>query len=339
MALYVSVKKEGAQKILLELKKEMNIDRTLRVFEKGGEVFIPILKKIKGAFELENENGKYSRNLGKPKSVEEALALILPKDELAKVVNSFDIIGDIAMLEIPESLVSKEEEIAKAVCIVHRNVKVVAKKEGPMEGAFRTRKMSVIYGEKRTETIYVESGAKMKIDIAKVYFSPRLSFERKRIEKLVKDGENILALFAGVGPFPLVIAKKKKCNIVAIELNPEGVRYMRINAKLNKAKMEIIEGDVNAIVPEKYAGFADRVIMPLPKDAEEFLQAAYVGSRDRAIIHFYTFADIARPFEEAHEKIYRHLDKSKVEIAGERIVRPFSPRQVQVVVDLRVRKK
>ncbi|MFN7088860.1 MAG: class I SAM-dependent methyltransferase, partial [Candidatus Paceibacteria bacterium] len=249
-------------------------------------------------------------------------------------------IGDIAIIEIPKSLEAKEAIIAEAVCKVHPNIKVVAKKEGPMEGEYRTRKIKVIYGEQRTETEYRENGTRILVDIAKVYFSPRLSFERKRIAGLVKDGENVLALFAGVGPFPLVIAKEhKKCNIVAIELNPEGARYMEKNIKLNKlVNVKVVLGDVNEVVPHVYQNWADRVIMPLPKDAEFFLKAAYVGAKDNATIHFYTFANIKNPFGDARKKAEAHLPAGKYHVIAERIVRPFSPSKVQVVLDILVKK-
>ena len=337
MALFLPVEKKSAQKRMESLKRKGLFNPDYRVFEKEGMIWIPLRAgaQVEGAAEISTEPVRR-----RPKSIGEALAGVLEPEELAQVVNSFDLVGELAIVEIPETLVGKEALVAQAVIQVHPNVKTVAKKEGPMEGEFRVRRLKVIYGENTTETLYKENGAKMLLDPAKVYFSPRLSFERKRIAGLVKDGEHILALFAGVGPFPLVIAKQgKKCEIVAIELNPAAVEYMEKNILLNKAKdIKAICGDVKEIVPRDYANWADRILMPLPKDAELFLEAAYAGARNGAIIHFYTFADIGRPFEEAREKIARHLEKGKYEIAGERIVRPFSPAQVQVVLDIRAKK-
>ncbi len=310
-------------------------DSTYRVFEKDGKIWIPVREKIPGAVGIDARPA-----WKKPKSADEALAGILNDKELGEVVGSFDLVGDIAIMEIPETLVKKEREIAEAITRVHPNVKVVAKKQGPMEGEYRVRKLKVIFGENWTETVYKENGLKMLLDVAKVYFSPRLSFERKRIAGEVKDGERILALFAGVGPFPLVIAKSKKnCEIVAVELNPVATGYMERNIALNKMKnITAICGDVREIVLRDYPDWADRILMPLPKDAEFFLKAAYAGAKDGAIIHFYTFADINGPFADARGKIAAHLGKGKYGIANERVVRPFSPALVQVVVDLKVKK-
>lgn len=335
MAYFICCEKKSAQKKIQELKKRGIFDSLFRVFEKEGKICIPVKRKIRNVVEIQAEPLRK-----KPGSVNEALEGILAPEEREMLVSSFDLIGDIAIVEIPEGLEKKEAEIAKALMQVHRNVRVVAKKEGPMEGEYRTRRLKVIFGETRTETVYTESGVKMLLDVAKVYFSPRLSFERKRIAEQVKDGEKILALFAGVGPFPLMIAKNKKnCEIVAVELNAVAVEYMKKNAALNKMKnITAICGDVKEIVPRDYANWADRVLMPLPKDAEGFLKAAYAGAKNNAIIHFYTFADIKNPFGDTKAKIFSNLNKENVEIISERIVRPFSPALVQVVVDFLVKK-
>lgn len=335
MAFFIPSAKKLAQKKIDSLKRSGQFDSSFRVFEKEGKIWIPVKEKITGAIETDAQPA-FSR----PKSMDEALAGILSPEERELVVASFDLVGDIAIVEIPDLLVAKEKLIADAVMQVHNNVRVVAKKQGPMEGEYRVRKLKVISGEGRTETVYKESDAKMMLDVAKVYFSTRLSFERKRIATQVKDGEKILALFAGVGPFPLVIAKQKKnCEIVAIELNPVAVEYMKKNIALNKMKnITAICGDVKEIVPRDYPDWADRILMPLPKDAEFFLGAAYAGAKNGATIHFYTFADISDPFADAERKIAAHLEKGKYEIADKRIVRPFSPAMVQVVLDLKVKK-
>lgn len=333
MALYISVEKKSAQEKISELKKTGNFDFSYRIFEKNNKIWIPIKQKIIGAVKI---RGKVQK---KAESMADALKGILSKNEMQMLVNSFDIIGDIAIVEIPQALEKKEREIAKALVKVHKIVRVVAKKQGIMEGEYRTRKLKIIFGENRTETLYIENGVRMMLDIAKVYFSPRLSFERRRIAFQVKEGEKILALFAGVGPFPLAIAQKKKCKIIAIELNPIAVKYLKKNTELNKlSDIHAICGDVRKIVPCDYPNYADRILMPLPKGAEEFLDIAYKGAKNNAIVHFYTFVNAKNPFGEAEEKIFSKLGREKVEIIARRIVRPFSPAFVQAVIDFKVKK-
>ena len=82
--------------------------------------------------------------------------------------------------------------------------------------------------------------AHCKLDVKKVYFSPRLATERKRVADLVSDGEEILDMFAGVGPFPFVIAKEKSVDITAVDINEVAIQYLNENIKINKVKEKLI---------------------------------------------------------------------------------------------------
>jgi len=339
MALCVKVAKKKAEQLRQKLIRQGVFDPSFVPLKEGDFVFFPMKKLPNGTKGVQKE--LFSRQV-KFHSVEDALRGKLKPSELEELVRSFDVIGDIALIELPPQLKAKQKLIGKAVMEVHRQVKVVAKKTGPMSGEFRVRKLEVIAGEKRTETLYKESGCRMKVDLAKAYFSPRLSFERKRIAEQVKKGEKILALFAGVGPFALVIARRQpNVEIAAIELNPDAVRLMKENIGLNGFKKVIkpILGDVHKVVPAKYRGWADRILMPLPKDAHEFLADAFLGAKKGCIVHFYHFAPVGKSFAEARKLVREAAKKSgrKAEFVSERVVRPFSPQTEQVVVDFKVR--
>ncbi|NYZ77337.1 class I SAM-dependent methyltransferase family protein [Candidatus Micrarchaeota archaeon] len=309
-----------------------------KAFHDEQHVYFPVLHAVEGYGTIEMEGEKFER----VKGLRELLAGILTDEELENLVTSYDLVGDIAIIEIPDELESKQKQIADAVLKTNKRLKVVAKKLGRVDSEFRVRPLKAIAGENRTETTYVEHGCRMRLDVAKVYFSIRLSNERKRIAELVKPGEHILALFAGVGPFPLVIAKKQpNTNIVAIELNPEGVRYMRENVRLNKNKNITVEsGDAREIVFGKYRGFADRILMPLPRSAETFLDVAFAGARDGCMVHIYNFAPIENPYADIEKRIAEEAKKAgaKAEIVNRKIVRPYAPKIVQVVVDFRIKK-
>jgi len=335
---FVKVPKSKGEETRRELIQQGLLSNDYAIFSEGDFIFMPVktAKKEWGGFEIVEKKAER-----RPKSVttlKDALAPLMDEKELESLTTSFDLIGDLAIVEIPPELEPKEKEIGEALLKVHKNVRTVLKKLGPMEGEFRVRKLGCIAGEDRTETTYRESGLRMRLDVAKVYFSVRLSHERKRISELVKDGEKILVLFAGVGPFALVIAKNKpKTRITAVELNPEAVRYMRENIELNKIKnIEPMEADARDF---KGTGF-DRVLMPLPKGAEDFLDVAFNAVKDGGVIHFYTFADSRTPFEEAVKKVKRAADKAGVSIKVllQRVVRPFSPKTVQVVLDISIGK-
>ena len=277
----------------------------------------------------------------------------LEKTELENIISSFDCIGDIAIIEIPESLERHGRKIANAIMEQNHHVAVVARKDGPMMGKFRVRKITVIAGPNRTITTYRESGCSFELDAAKVYFSVRLSYERLRIASLVKPKEKILALFAGVGPFPIVIAKKHPdAEIAAIELNPVAVKFLKRNVTLNRSKnVAAIGGDVKKIVPKKFAGWADRIIMPLPHSAGDFLDASLKGANPRGCtVHFYGFVptrdeNTGEKISDIYALMVRKLREKcantglKCKITGKRVVRPYAPYVVQVAVDFFVSRK
>lgn len=264
----------------------------------------------------------------------------LTSEELAKLVTSYDVIGQIAIIEIPPELKAKEKKIGEAILHLNKNIKTVCKRTGHHSGIFRIRPVKVIAGEETTKTTYKESGVIMKLDVSKVYFTPRLSHERERIASQVKKGEVIGAWFAGVGPFPLVIAKKQpNVKIYAIELNENAFKSMQDNIRINKMQNSIkaVLGDVNEVV-EGLPKF-DRIIMPLPKGAENFLSKAFERANEKAIIHFYYFDSKDFPYAGFENKVKQIAKKQnkKVEIIFKRKVRPFSPSVVQVVFDILVK--
>jgi len=336
--LFIKVPKKQAESVREKLMAEGLYAKDCKAFHDEKFVYFPVLRAVEGYETVEMEGEKFQR----AKKLRELLSKILTEKELENLVTSYDVIGDIVIVEIPEELVKKEKQIADAVLKTNKRLKVVAKKLGRVESEFRVRPLKVIAGESRTETTYVEHGCRMRLDVAKVYFSIRLSHERKRIAELVKPGENILALFAGVGPFPLVIAKNHPtAKIIAIELNPEAVKYMKENVKLNKAKNILVEsGDARGIVFRKYRDFADRILMPLPRSADKFLDAALAGAKNNCIVHIYNFAPIEKSYDEIEKKIFAEAKKAGVgvEIVNKKIVRPYAPKIVQVVVDFRVKK-
>ncbi|MBI4139603.1 class I SAM-dependent methyltransferase [Candidatus Woesearchaeota archaeon] len=262
---------------------------------------------------------------------------IITKKEIKKMPASFDVIGEIAIIEVPKELKKKEKKIAQKIIETFKQVKTVAKKAGIHKGEFRTRKTKIIGGEKTKETIQKESGTIIKLNIDKCYYSPRYGTERLRIAKQVKEGEKILVMFSGVGPFPLVIAKNSKPEkIVGVEKNPECHKYALENKKLNKKtgeKIEFIEGDVKNIVPKIKNQF-DRVAMPLPKGGENFLSTAIRAVKPGGILHFYDFATPEK-FEESANKIIEECKKEKRKCKVLRITKcgEVKPRTYRICID------
>ncbi|MEM4554697.1 MAG: class I SAM-dependent methyltransferase family protein [Candidatus Anstonellaceae archaeon] len=333
----IKVKKEDAENLRLQLIGEEILDSRYLPKRDGLYVYFPVLKEKEGyeLVEAELENSKKSG-----KSLIDELKNELTAKEAAEVVRSFDIIGDIAVIEIPQSLSAKEETIAKVLQKIHKNVKVVVKKTGATQGEYRIRPVEVIAGPNRTTTIHKESGCRFELDINRVYFSPRLSTERDRIARLVKPNETVLVPFAGVGPFAIRIAKASPSSkVVGIELNPAAVEYFNRNVKMNRAtNVTVICGDVKEILPGEYANWATRVVMPLPKDGTGFLPRIIPCIKKGGVLHYYSFEGSKSPYKEAEMKIIAAAENLGrcAKIKFQRVVRPFSKTIVQVVTDAEI---
>lgn len=217
--------------------------------------------------------------------------LKLPPGLMEQVPNSFDIVGDIFVLRLFPELEPYAEDIATALLETNKNAKVVAIDKG-VKGEFRTRDLEIIAGENRTITLQKEFGLKYEMDLAKVYFSPRLATERKRIADLVKPGETVMDMFCGVGPFSLLISKTgKPSTVFAIDKNPEAINYMIKNIKINKIKkISPMLGDARERAPA--LPVPDRIIMNLPHSAIDFLDTSLEIVRSGGTIHLYTIQEI-----------------------------------------------
>jgi tRNA (guanine37-N1)-methyltransferase len=274
-----------------------------------------------------------------PTTLKELLKGRLTKKELERLVTSYDMLGDIAIIEIPKELKKKEKLIGNALLSLHKHIKVVAKKSGAHTGEFRIQKYRIIAGAKRKDTEYRESGVLMKLHLEKTYFSPRFGTERLRLAKQVKEGEEILVMFSGIAPFPLVIAKNAKPKMIyAVEINPDAHKYAVENVRLNKMenKIRCFQGDVRMIVPTLRKKF-DRIAMPLPKGGEDFLDVAIKLAKKNAVIHFYDFLP-EDEFHLAEEKIANACKKlrKKCRILGIFRCGQQSPRIYRICADFKV---
>src|SRR3989338_2436556 len=270
-------------------------------------------------------------------TLKKMLAGKIGEKQIQHLTTSYDIIGDIIVLEIKKELIKKEKMIAQALLEMHKNIHVVCKRVGVHSGKFRTQKVKIIAGEKRKKTLYKELGTRLFVDVEKVYFSPRLSTERKRIMEQIKPGEKVLVMFSGCAPYPCVFAKNTKAKeIVGIEINPLGHELGLENIALNKIKnVRLYLGDVRKVIPKLKETF-DRICMPLPKSAEDFLDIALSASKKGTIIHFYDFLHEDK-FEEAKEKIRKAclLAKKKCTIISVNKCCSHAPHVFRICVDFK----
>ena len=282
---------------------------------------------------------KSFESFGNITSYKELLKSKLSKKEHEILPSAFDTMGSIIIIDIPKELNKRAKLIGNALLKANSSIRTVLKKASSHEGTFRTQKMVVIAGKKSKQTLYVENGVKLKLDVEKVYFSSRLGTERKRINGLVKPGEEVLVMFSGCGPYVFNIAKNTKAShVYGVEINPVGHKYALINKELNHAvNTTLIKGDVKKIVPGLKKRF-DRILMPLPKSAEDFLDTALMASKKGTIIHFYDFLDEEDIPKKAVAKIDKACKKAKRNYNVLRWVKcgQHSPRTFRICVDVEI---
>lgn len=275
-----------------------------------------------------------------PSKLKDILGGKLTKKEISLVPSSFDMVGNIIIFsDFPKQLSKKEKIIGNEMLKHFRHFKSVFKKTKKYSGRFRTPKLKLLAGENNKETMHKENDVKLKLNVEKVYFSARLSEERKRIAKKVRKNEKILVMFSGCCAYPLVIAKNTNAmEIYGIEISPIAHKYALENIKLNKiTNINLFLGDVKKVLPKIKEKF-DRVIMPLPKGAENFLGLALNKIKKNGIIHFYSFAQ-ENDYGNIKKIINNECEKKKKKCRILDIVKcgQFSPRVFRVCVDFRVK--
>ena len=267
----------------------------------------------------------------------------LPLEERDRVYSSFDIIGDIAIIKHNNVLNAKI--IANKILATHKNVKTVFTPVTRITGDFRVRKLKLLAGENKTSTTHRESGCIFSVDVEKCYYSPRLSYEHSRIAELANPHEVVVNMFAGIGCFSIALAKKQsQTKVYSIDMNPVAFEYMQKNIGLNGVFGRVfpILGDSREIIEGQLQGVADRVLMPLPEKALEYLAVALSALKNSGgWIHYYDFQHaIGRedPIEKTKLKITEKLDSLRIryEFVNSRVMRPIGPNWYQTVIDIRI---
>jgi tRNA (guanine37-N1)-methyltransferase len=279
------------------------------------------------------------------KRLKNRLSQFVSSEELAYIYDSYDVIGDIAIIRVTEKSRKYSGIIAETIMNVQKNVKTVLAQISSVCEDFRLRKLNFVAGENKTATVHKEFGCLFSVDVGKCYFSPRLLYERMRIAKQVVKREVAVNMFAGVGCFSIIIAKHSKAEkVYSIDVNPAAVQFMQENIRLNKVYREVIpiQGDAKEVIEKRLRRTADRVLMPLPEKAFEYLpHAVSVLKEAGGWIHCYDFEHAKKnenPIEKAKVKVAEKLQSLGVTftIPFDRVVRTTGPNWYQIALDVKV---
>lgn len=338
----------------IDLARKLNLlNQDFKIQRIEGHLYIPLARKPLRAdleefqnnlLEYEVSTHKFSTRAKRAQKLVDVLEEKLPPHLLASLPHAVDFVGDIAIVEIQPELETYKRTIGEAILTTQKRVSTVLAKSGAIEGVYRIRRFGVIAGVEKTETVHKEHGCVFHVDLAKAYFSPRLSYEHRRIAAQVKEDETVIDMFAGVGPFSILIAKRcANVKIYAIDVNPDAVHYLKRNVKANNVEAEVTPmlGDARQIIREKLKGVANRVIMNLPETALGYVDVACDAlQKEGGIIHYYEFTNASNPMEAAKDRLneaMKQTSRSLEEILLARTVRATAPYMWQVVVDAEIK--
>jgi len=322
----IAVPKEKAEEVRRKLMEMDLMRRGLKVKRDDRNVYFPVKEKvsIEGCLFFMEDFEKVEKK---------SYMDILREKKIEPDSISIDFVGSIAILRLKDEDIARE--IGEAILESNKNVRTVCLDRG-VRGDYRLRDIKIIAGEKTTETMHVEYGLRMKMDIAKTYFSPRLATERMRVAKQIEKGSVVIDMFAGVAPFSLVIAKyANPSKIYAIDINPYAVKYAKENVMINGFSnvIEIIEGNAKDVIDN--LPYADNIIMNLPHSGFQFLPYAM---RNGKIIHYYEIME--RGEEEkriGHIKSIAEKHGYAVEVKNLRRVGSYSPSKQKMGMELYIK--
>jgi tRNA (guanine37-N1)-methyltransferase len=351
-SLCIKIKKIHGEKALVLANKLAITNRELKIQHNANDIYIPLLRqpeeneraKLKTQLpDFELANKVFTKKKQRRKTLHQVLKNQLPPNLLAILPRALDIIGDIAVIDIPNKLKAHESLIGEAILKTHKNVRTGLAKVGAVSGTYRLRKLEVIAGEHRTTTVYKEHGCQYHVDVATAYFSPRLSTEHNRVASLVQKDETVVDLFAGVGPFSVLIAKKNvETKIYAVDINPEAIELLKKNIRLNRVKNRVIpiQGNARQVVEERLLGVADRVIMNLPEKALEFVDVACKAVKPAGgTVHYYAFIRLPDSLENAQTRFSEAVEKAGRKVnafLSAKTIRETAPYEWQVVLDAQI---
>jgi len=347
------VPKIYGEKIVILTNKFAVVNRELKIQKDADFIYVPLVRQLQEnelkafmeqVFDFQLSTHIFPERKKSVKTFVELVEAKLPRHLLAGLPRAIDIVGDIAIVDVPPELDAHKRVIGESVLELYGNVRTVLAKAGAVSGTYRVREFEVIAGQSKTETVHKEHGCKYYIDLAKVYFSPRLSYEHKRVASLVQKGETIVDLFAGVGPFSVLIAKNNEnVKVYSVDVNPHAVELLKKNIRLNRVENRVypIPGDAKQAIKERLYGAADRLIMNLPEKAIEFVDKACEAIKPTGgIVHLYSFVNASEKLESmklrftgAVEDCGRRVEK----ILFSRIVRETAPYEWQAVLDAKIR--
>lgn len=287
---------------------------------------------------------------------EEVLRAVLPEGQ--DVTSGFSRVGHIAHLNLRDHQLPFKHLIGQVMIDKNPGITSAVNKINNIDNTYRNFQMELLSGEENMTTKVRENNYTYEFDFSKVYWNPRLSTEHSRITELLKPGDVLFDVFAGVGPFAIPVAKKN-CTVFANDLNPESHKWLLHNCKLNKVDQKVkvfnldgkdfLQGPVREELMQQLGPLSKErthsvhIVMNLPAKAIEFLGAFKslldgqpCGSERLPIIHCYSFSKNANPAKDVQQQAEAVLDTSLDACSSVHLVRNVAPNKEMLCITFRI---
>jgi tRNA wybutosine-synthesizing protein 2 len=260
----------------------------------------------------------------------------VPKDKQECLPRGFQRVGHIVILNLRPEVSGLAKGIARVVLDNYPYVRTVCLGEG-VSGELRKPSVKWLAGERDTETIHTENKCRFRLDVTNVMLSKGNLHERGRIPRLVKTGEVVVDMFAGIGYFSLPIAKLSRPErVYAIEKNPHAFRYLKENIRINRVQ-DVVTPIMGDCREARMGKVADRVIMGYLPGTERFLTSGFkVLTPEGGVMHYhdnYRERELwDKPLEVLEREAFR-MGYALKKVTHKAVVKEYAPRVYHVVVD------
>lgn len=335
-SLAVEVSRHDGERTRQWLADRELVRRGLRIRRSSAGVQIPVERPVEvpGVVSTLKELEFEEARSGGPRRFRDLLPW--PEDELERLPRAFDVVGDVVLVRLPDSLSGRAGEVGDALLRFVPGARVVGWDRG-VRGTARLRAIEKIAGTGSFQTVHHENGLTFEVDLERAYFSPRLSREHARVAASVRSGETVYDLCCGVGPFTLLILQGGvAARVTSVDLNPTAIELLERNRARVRSRVsfEAVQADLETFLAEGPP--ADRVILNLPLEGIKYLTSVARVVSGPGTLHFY---DVTRRAE-ADSRPQRLLDALDESRPGWRLVdthrvHPYSPDADVVAYDFR----
>lgn len=320
-----SVERSQAEVVRQRLREQQLLRTDRRVRHEPERVVFPLTGAPRSAIGPGELVFREFEPLAAPPSQSYRDLLQLPNELQALLPRSFDVVGDVVLIRLPEALLPHAPAIGEALLHFVPGARLVGRDAG-VHGPERRRSIERIAGTGDWTTRCRENGLALEVDLERAYFSPRLAREHQRVARSVPPGARAFDLCCGIGPFALTIAHVGRAReVLAVDSNPAAIELLERNARRLRldGKIRAIGADVGEFL--EHAGVAGYAVMNLPFEGIKYLTSVGKSMEAGGVLDYFEVTDRADQPGRPSALVDRLGGPREYSVSAHRVVHPYSP--------------